>query len=548
MQIQKIKIENFKSIYEPLEIDFNDVRGFWKISGSVGAGKTTIGEAIIYGLFGSINGKNNGDLISWGRKHGSVEILCSSKGRSIYIKRELNSYGQSPIYVEVDGEELIFTNKRDAQTQLEQEYYDTSRVTIELLCIISFNNFKSLATLNTSDTKKFLDQVLGFYTLTEYAEECKMLRSRNTSSMVTLNQTISNLRSQVEKLEQIANIAIIEGDISAVKAEIKANQDTYDNEIGSLNTMVSELNKEKLSLTKKQSSVLTLGKSKKKEIDFIEKGTCPTCGAPIDQTQLEEKRKERDVLLEHYNTLTEQIKAIDLQSQTLTKTTSTNILDPLIEKINNAKKLLIQLEEQIKRRSINISEIETINGQIGKYEYEMTGYQTEDLEWDQLYNILSVQVRAKILQLFIPTLNKNILKYVQRLHLPYVIQFDPNFKCNISLCGVEKEIPVGSLSTGQLKTVDMVIILGVLGTVIGSNGINILFLDELFSNLDAGLRNEMCSVLRESLQPESTIFIISHTDLEDKYFDGDIHMKLEVRGEYEKHSICNINKIHGDQY
>ena len=548
MQIQKIKIENFKSIYEPLEIDFNDVRGFWKISGSVGAGKTTIGEAIIYGLFGSINGKNNGDLISWGRKHGSVEIWCRSKGRSIYIERELNSYGQSPIYVEVDGEELVFTNKRDAQAQLEQEYYDTSRVTIELLCIISFNNFKSLATLNTSDTKKFLDQVLGFYTLTEYAEECKALRSQNTTSMVALNQTISNLRSQVEKLEQIANIAIIDGDISNVKAEIKTNQDTYNDEVKSLNNAVSELNKEKLRLTKKQSSVLTLGKSKKKEIDFIERGTCPTCGAPIDQSQLDEKRKERDVLLEHYNTLTEQIKAIDLQSQTLTKTTSADILAPLVEKINNAKKLLVQLEEQAKRRSINLSEIETINEQIKQHEYVMVGYQTEDSEWDQLYNILSVQVRAKILQSFIPALNKNILKYVQRLHLPYVVQFDSNFKCNISLCGIEKDIPVSSLSTGQLKTVDMVIILGVLGTVIGSNGINILFLDELFSNLDAGLRNEMCSVLRESLQPDSTIFIISHTDLEDKYFDGDIHMKLEVRGEYEKHSMCSINKIKGDQY
>lgn len=548
MQIQKIRIENFKSIYEPLEIDFKEVRGFWKISGSVGAGKTTIGEAIVYGLFGSINGKNNGDLISWGRKHGSVEIWCRSKGRSIYIERELNSYGQSPIYVEVDGEELVFTNKRDAQAQLEQEYYDTSRVTIELLCIISFNNFKSLATLNTGDTKKFLDQVLGFYTLTEYAEECKALRSQNTSSMVTLNQTISNLRSQVEKLEQIANIAIIEGDISAVKAEIKTNQDTYNDEVKSLNNTVSELNKEKLSLTKKQSSVLTLGKSKKKEIDFIEKGTCPTCGAPIDQSQLDEKRKERDILLEHYNTLTEQIKAIDLQSQTLTKTTSADILAPLVEKINNAKKLLVQLEEQAKRRSINLSEIETINEQIKHHEYAMVGYQTEDSEWDQLYNILSVQVRAKILQSFIPALNKNILKYVQRLHLPYVVQFDSNFKCNISLCGIEKDIPVSSLSTGQLKTVDMVIILGVLGTVIGSNGINILFLDELFSNLDAGLRNEMCSVLRESLQPDSTIFIISHTDLEDKYFDGDIHMKLEVRGEYEKHSMCSINKIKGDQY
>ena len=97
MYIQKIKIENFKSIYDPIEIDFSIVNGFWKISGSVGAGKTSIGEAIIYGLFGSVGGKNQADLISWGRKHGMIEIWCTSKARNIYIKRELNSYGQSPI-------------------------------------------------------------------------------------------------------------------------------------------------------------------------------------------------------------------------------------------------------------------------------------------------------------------------------------------------------------------------------------------------------------------------------------------------------------------
>ena len=64
MYIDKIRIENFKSIYDPLELDFNNIKGLWKINGDVGSGKTTIGEAVIFGLFGSIKGKNNADLIS----------------------------------------------------------------------------------------------------------------------------------------------------------------------------------------------------------------------------------------------------------------------------------------------------------------------------------------------------------------------------------------------------------------------------------------------------------------------------------------------------
>lgn len=545
MQIQKIRIENFKSIYEPLEIDFREVRGFWKISGSVGAGKTSIGEAIIYGLFGTVGGKNQSDLISWGRKHGVVEVWCTSKARNIYIKRELNSYGQSPIYVEVDGEELIFTNKRNAQAQLEQEYYDTSRVTLELLCIISFNNFKSLATLNTADTKKFLDQVLGFYTLTEYSDACKQLRSDNLAKINQISSTIGKLESQVRKLEEISRMEVITGNIVEVKQEIDSLLVLKEQLEKEIKLEILAKKEEQSEWNKKKISLVTLGRHKKEEIDFIEKGVCPTCGATIDQSQLEIKKKEREVLLDQYNTVSKEVDRVVGELRQLDDKMSTATSE-YKTKIDESKVLLTRLEEQAKRIKINTSEIEVLKQNIEGNEALLTEYQSEDASWEQLYNILSVQIRSKILQSFIPALNKNILKYAQRLHLPYIVEFDSNFKCSISLCGMDKDIPVSSLSTGQLKTVDMVIILGVLGTVIGSNGINILFLDELFSNLDAGLRNEMCCVLRESLKPDSTIFIISHTDLEDKYFDGNIYMKLEVKDQYEKHSRASIEKIEGD--
>ena len=375
MQIQKIKIENFKSIYEPLEIDFREVNGLWKISGSVGAGKTTLGEAIIYGLFGTVGGKNQTDLISWGRKHGMIEIWCTSKARNIYIKRELNSYGQSPIYVEVDGEELIFTNKRDAQSQLEQEYYDTSRVTIELLCIISFNNFKSLSTLNTGDTKKFLDQVLGFYTLTEYSEQCKILKSNNLTNIKRVNITIGQLESQVQKLEELSNMELIDGDIADTKETISSLLSKMKDIQTELQGWVNEKTKSKNELLKKQASVLTLGKNKKKEIDFIEKGTCPTCGAPIDQSQLEIKKKEKDLLLEQYNEIGEKVKVLDGEITNYSNGVQIGQIDPLNEEISRYKKLLTRLEEQAKRLNVNRAEIDTLNIKIDALQNELTGYQ-----------------------------------------------------------------------------------------------------------------------------------------------------------------------------
>lgn len=547
MRVNSIKITNFKSIYDTLELNFNDIKGFWKISGSVGAGKTTIGEAIIFGLFGSISGKNNPDLISWGQKHGLVEINCISKGRLIYIKRELNAYGQSPMYVEVDGEELVFTNKRDAQSQLEQEYYDTSRTTLELLCIISFNNFKSLATLSMGDTKKFLDQVLGFQVLSEYTDSCKVLKSNNLSQMRQVQSSILNINSQIQKLEELSNLEIICGDISEeeqyiynIDESIRRESDIYKNKLIETNKISKSKNSE---LTK----ILTLGKKLAKEIEFLEKGICPTCGAKIDQSNLQDKKDEKDILLAQHKIIKADIEDLEMKWAKYATAYNDKISKLNSEKSERADKLQ-QLKEQEKRISINTNEITNLKIKIDELEVALIEYQKEDVEWDMLQNILSNNIRSKILESFIPVLNKNILKYMQRLQQPYLIQFDSNFKCNINICGFDKDIQISSLSTGQLKTVDMIIILGVLGTIIGSNGINIIFLDELFSNLDAKLRNEMCMVLKECLEPDNTMFIISHTDLEDRYFDGDIHMKLELKNQYEKHSKTEITFYNNNIY
>ena len=540
MYIQKIKIEKFKSFYESFELDFDKHKGLWKVSGAVGSGKTTIGEAILFGLFGSISGKNNSDLVSWGQKTSFIEVWCRSNSRNIYIKRSININGTSTIYVEVDGEELIFTNKRNAQQQLETEFYDVSKVTMELLCIISFNNFKSLATLNTADTKRFLDQVLGFYTLTEYTDICKQFKQENDTQLNSISHNISGLSAQIDKLKEISNIEIIDGDMFETKNKINELNNQLSIYEADVKQYIDDKNKDKNELVKKQASVLTLGKNKKKEIEFIEKGTCPTCGAPIDQSQLEIKRSERDLLLEQYNELTTKINAMIKEMDSEVSRRYNEVRVPISEELSKTKKLLTRLEEQAKRLSVNQSEIDRLCNERDIYSKEYDSCLADSVSWDRLCNILSNDVRSKILESFIPALNKNIMKYATELHQPYIVSFDNSFKCSVSLCGYNDNIPLSSLSTGQLKTVDMMIILGVLGTVIGASSTNVIFLDELFSNLDGGLRNDMCSVLHNFISENDTMFVISHQDLNEQYFTGTMKLHIDNKGQFEKHSTVTI--------
>lgn len=539
MHIQKIRIERFKSFYEPYELDFNTVKGLWKVAGSVGSGKTTIGEAILFGLFGSISGKNNGDLVSWGQKSGIVELWCRSNSRNIYIKRDVYAAGHSTIYVEIDGEELIFTNKRDAQQQLENEYYDVSKVTMELLCIISFNNFKSLATLNTADTKKFLDQVLGFYTLTEYTDACKQLKQENDSQLHIIKTNMSQLEAQIHKLKEMSNIEIIEGNIEELT-----------NLINEMNAEIAEVDKvfveDKKKLAKRESDlksesvkIKTLGSAKAKEIQFIEKGVCPTCGAAIDQSQLETKRQEREVLLDKYKSVNEQINEVLEQQRSLVNDYN-NAMNPIKAEIEKHKLHIVRLKEQAKRKNVNQEEIDRLQSILDVATKQYDACQVDSISWDRLHSIVANDVRARILESFIPALNKNIMKYATELHQPYIVSFDNSFKCTVGLCGYGENIPISSLSTGQLKTIDMMIILGVLGTVIGSSSANVIFLDELFSNLDGGLRNDMCSVLHNFISADDTMFVISHQDLDERYFNGTIKLHIEHKGQYEKHSSVTM--------
>lgn len=542
MKLQKIHIQGFKSIYKDLTLDFNDVKGFWRINGPVGSGKTTIGEAIIFGLFGDIHGKNNGDLTSWGEKNTLLELWCQSKGHQLYIKREINRYG-SNIYVEVDGEEMTYTNKRNAQKQLEEEYYDISRITLELLCIISFNNFKSLATLNTNDTRQFLDQVFGFYILANYADRCRISRGEAKESLKMLQSKSSNLQSQIDKLLSLTKIEKIEGDIKEVEQETEELNRQLRSTVNESIDSRKSYNQRISELTEKLGKVKALGQNKAKEIKLIEKGTCPTCGASIDRSQLDIKKQERDVLLEQYSNIDKELKQLNKERIERDNEYEKNIHD-LNVSISDHNTLKTKLIEQENRLSITTNEIDSIKRELSSVKKDITHKETDINQWDQLYNILSVDIRHKILSSFIPMINKSIREYTTQFQLPYIIEFDESFNCYISLYGVEQNIPLSSLSTGQLKVVDISIILGVLKTIMNSTNLNVCLLDELLSNMDIELRQIICKVLKENLQEDQTLFIITHTELEDKYFDGAIDVRLEYIDNIHKESKYNINRIY----
>jgi DNA repair exonuclease SbcCD ATPase subunit len=521
MKILKIKMSGFKSFLDETTIDFTELQGIYWVSGHIGAGKTTIGEAIIYSLYGTVSGKTNSALISWGKKHGLVELWCQSRGKNLYIRRELNSYGQSPMSVEADGEPIVFTNKRSAQAQLEAEYLDTSRTTMELLCIISFNNFKSLSTLNTKDTKLFLDQVLGFDLLTTYIDAAIEEQSSLRTELVGINANISATQTQMNRLR---SYTFVEGDADAVRNDISQLKDYIKEKEAERDTQVTPLQTQLNTYNSKLVEVRTLGVNKKREIDFIKKGTCPTCGAPIDQSKLSIKEQERQILADQYMSISSHISDLTAQISTITSE-SVNSIAELKARVKSQENELIRLTEQAKHTAVNEEELDRMQSELDEYNKKAEEANNKLLEYDRLVQLLQVQIRSRVLESFIPSLNSKIKELAGMLSLRYIPEYDSMFKCSIRSASLEA-IPTSSLSTGQLKMVDMVIILAIIGSIISKVSSNVIFLDELFSNLDPRTRSELVSVLRATLPQGSSVLVVSHQDMDDGLFDGHIKMRL----------------------
>ena len=156
--------------------------------------------------------------------------------------------------------------------------------------------------------------------------------------------------------------------------------------------------------------------------------------------------------------------------------------------------------------------------------------ETNDLEigeWNEMNELFTKTLRYNLLDTLIPHINKSIQYYINKLDQPYKIEYDQEFKPHIYVDTYGKEISYTSLSTGQKKTLDTAIIFGILQNVIADVNFNVIFLDELFSNMDSDSRNTMLNLIKEKFGEDKSVFIMNHAEMQDDFFSHKIRVSLK---------------------
>ena len=543
MIIHNIRIQNFKSIYGSQTFNFDNLKGLIKLSGPIGSGKTTIAEAILWGLYGTVKGQNNGQLVSWNAKACEIEINLTSKNKEVHIIRNI----YQPLIVEINGKTLLASSKRNTQEILEDEIYDVPKLAVTKMCVISFNAFNSLAAMSPSETKIFLDDIFGFKLFSDYNNEVIIERKAQQNEQLKLNSIYEETLKQIEQLREKQAAQTIQLQESVDLSGIQPKRSKLVNQGVAIKNKKEDIKKERDIKNKefesqiqvfvaKMSEAATLGKQAKNHYNTFKSGICPTCGQKIDQAHIDEyknkmeeyaniyrtneaeKKKIEEIKQASYNSYLTKMSECDSEMDSLRKQISA--IDAELKSYNDSVQLIQDnYDELIKEYE---TKAKTIKEELDKCDVEIS-------EWNEMNELFTKTLRYNLLETLIPHINKSIQFFINKMDQSYKVQYDQEFKPHIFVDGWDKEIAYNNLSTGQRKSLDLAIIFGILQNVITSIDFNVFVLDELFSNMDSDARNIMLNLLKETMSEDKTIFVMNHAEMADDFFKFKIRVKLESK-------------------
>ena len=135
-------------------------------------------------------------------------------------------------------------------------------------------------------------------------------------------------------------------------------------------------------------------------------------------------------------------------------------------------------------------------------------------------------LKKMIMRNILPQFNASIQKITSLFDFKYRFVFDDNFDAHLSYCG--KEVPI-TVSRGEEKIMDIIVILSTLQLILLKHpNINMLFLDEIFSNLDVENIAKAVSILKDySRKYNLIVFVMSHTTVPVELFDKTINISFD---------------------
>ena len=544
-----VRWRNFLSTgnqFTEIQLDRNNTT---LIIGENGAGKSTILDALCFGLFGkpfrNINKPQLLNSVNGSACEVEVEFRIGSKEVKVVRGIKPNKF---EIYI--NGKMYNQdANARDYQKYLEQQILKLNYRSFTQVVILGSSTFIPFMQLKARHRREVVEEILDIQifslmnmlvkqrmkTIAEDMREMDYNIKLNREKISLQEKYISEMKQNKKNLvnEKTSLVASNEEEVFSRNAEnIKLNEekDNWLTEIADKDKVVATINK----LNNLKSTLREKKNSNAKMLKFFEDNDdCPTCEQPLDNAEDMIALKEKEV--SKFSTALDELEEKIDESKGRQK-----IINEIVEKIRDSEvqvaknnQSIVQLEKFNAKLSSEIEQL--VDEELSKSDYDklkrlnkkMKGLdeQKSKLREDQTYadavrNMLQdTGIKTKIIKQYLPIMNKLINTYLTSMEFYVNFTLDENFNETIK-SRYRDEFTYASFSEGEKMRIDLALLFTwrAVAKMKNSTNTNLLILDEIFdSSLDGTGTDEFLKIL--NTLGDENVFVISHKQdaLADKF-------------------------------
>jgi DNA repair exonuclease SbcCD ATPase subunit len=521
------------------------------VIGNNGAGKSTMLDALCFGLFGKPFRKINKPnlLNSINQQQGVVEVEFSIGQKKYKIIR-----GIKPNTFEVycNGQLVDQDAKaKDYQDHLEKFILKINYKSFTQVVILGSASFVPFMQLSPGDRRAIIEDLLDIQIFSSMngivKDKMSIIKDGTLKNKYAMDLASEKILLQKQNIEEHKKHN--QSEIEKKKKDVADSVDqifTLQKDIGLIQKHIDVLQSkiaDKLAVEAKSSKLLQLeskleSRIKKidKEVSFYEQNdNCPTCKQGIEESFRQEQVVTLgSTKLEVDKGLTELSVQIattnkrfeDIQSSLKHITAHSNEIVKHNSTVSAINQYVTKMQKEIEELSNRKDNLEEENTKLVELKAELSALikHQEGLSIEKQYlefagNLLKdTGIKTKIIKQYLPIMNKLINKYLTAMDFFVNFNIDENFEESIK-SRHRDDFSYANFSEGEKMRIDLALLFTwrQIAKMKNSTNTNLLILDEVFdSSLDTVGTDEFLKLLYE-MDKDTNVFVISHKG--DQLFD-----------------------------
>ena len=499
------------------------------IIGDNGSGKSTVLDALTFGLFGKpfrkinkpqlVNSVNDGGLL--------VETEFSIGSKSYKVRRGIK---KNIFEIYIDGKRL----NQDAKSLDQQEYLEKTILKLNFksftqIVLLGSSSFVPFMQLKATDRRAIIEDLLDIQIFSVMNALLKIKVSENKeeslSNDVAKELSSGKIDTTVELINDLKKtktnqIQKNQSDIEFNEEEIKKLNDAIEKLLDSISN--DNTTKELSKLQSFQQGIERNILKAENEIEFYEENdTCSICNQDLsDDHKTKMISEQHGKMHEGKNalvTLSHKIDKVKIKLDIVTKSQFTitqqqNQVQAISQYINKLRQQITEIENREDDVDEKIKKLKEL-----KEELKICNEKQEQLSFKkQLYETANVLlkdtgIKTRIVKQYLPIMNKLINKYLASMDFFVSFTLDEKFIEKIK-SRHRDEFTYDSFSEGEKMRIDLALLFTwrTIAKMKNSVNTNLLLLDEVFdSSLDSNGTEEFLKIINK-LTGKQNVFIISH--------------------------------------